>query len=126
MQYTGEADALQQATSVVLLGSAAPEGKLGDAVLAEQQTVLVLAGAFDDRSGGVVVAGPTGSSADSGLLRVLRDDSGVAGRVSSVDNDDRGVGQIAVVRALAEQLRGAVGAYGAGAGAAGPLPSPAP
>ena len=126
VQYAGEADALQQATSVVLLGGAAPDGPPEDAVLAEQQTVLTLAGAFDDRSGGTVVAGPTGSSADSGLLRVLRDDSGVARRVSSVDNADRGVGQIAVVRALAEQLRGAVGAYGAGAGASGPLPSPAP
>ena len=126
VQYAGEAKALQQATAVVLLGSAAPEGQPEDALLAQQQTVLTLAGAFDDRSRGAVVAGPTGSAGDNGLVRVLRDDSGVAGRVSSVDNADRGVGQVAVVRALAEQLRGAVGAYGAGAGAAGPLPSPAP
>ena len=126
VQYSGGADALEQATAVVLLGSAAPQTKPEDALLAQQQTVLTLAGAFDDSSGGAVVAGPTGSNSDNGLVRVLRDDAGVAGRVSSVDNADRGIGRVAVVRALAEQLTGKVGAYGAGAGAAGPLPTPAP
>ena len=73
-----------------------------------------------------MVAGPAGSNDENGLVRVLRDDSGVAGRVSSVDNADRGIGLVAVVTALAEQLRGGVGAYGAGSGSAGPVPSPAP
>lgn len=126
VQYAGKAEALQQASAVVVLTGAAPKGEPEDALLAAQQVVLSLAGALDDTSGGVVVAGPSGSQASNGVVRVLRDDSGVAGRVSTVDNADRGVGLVAVVQALAEQLRGAVGAYGTGAGATGPLPSPAP
>ena len=126
VQYAGEGEALARATAVVVLGGPAPEDGLDEPGTLQQAAVLSLAGAFDDTSGGVVVAGPTGSVEDDGLVAVLRDDSGTAGRVSSVDNVDRGVGQVAVVRALAEQLRGQVGAYGAGAGASGPLPSPAP
>ncbi len=126
VQYAGEGGVIVPATAVVVLSGAAPEAPLDEAADAAQQAVLSLAGAFDDTSGGVVVAAPSDGVAEGGLINALRGDSGVAGRVSSVDNANRGVGLVALVQALAEQLRGGVGAYGAGAGAAGPLPSPAP
>ena len=126
VQYANRGKTLQPATAVVVLGGPAPDTKPDEKATAAQQAVLLLAGAFDDTTGGVVVAGPSGSNADNGLVRVLREDSGAAGRVSSVDNADRGTGLVAVVQALSEQLRGRVGAYGAGDGAAGALPSPAP
>lgn len=126
IQYAGKGGTLQPATAVVVLGGPAPEAEPDEEALAAQQAVLSLAGAFDDTTGGVVVAGPSRSDADNGLVRVLREDSGAAGRVSSVDNADRGTGLVALVQALSEQLRGGVGAYGAGTGTAGALPSPAP
>ena len=43
--------------------------------------------------------------------------------MSSVDNADRGLGRVAVVRALAEQVQDGVGQYGAGPGATSPLPA---
>ena len=124
VQYTGANAAIRQATVVVVLG-ASPAGRPDSTRQAEQAVELSLAGAFDDATGGVVVAGPNGSNAAEGLVRLLRNDSGLAGRVSSVDNADRAIGLVAIVQALAEQLRGAVGQYGSGDGAAGPLPSPA-
>ncbi|MBC7372432.1 MAG: copper transporter, partial [Frankiales bacterium] len=126
VDYSGTSQDLRQATAVVVLGRAAPQGDPNPAQVSELATLLAVAGSFDDASGGVVVAGPAGSGADNGLLKELRKDSGTARRVSGVDNADRGVGLVAVVRALAEQLRGTAGQYGTGAGSAGPLPSPAP
>ncbi|MCW2616724.1 MAG: hypothetical protein JWN08_3718 [Frankiales bacterium] len=125
IQYTGESEELRRATAVVVLGAPAVEDP-EEQELVEQAAVLSLAGAFDDTTGGVVVAGPSGSVDDDGLVRLLRDDSGLAGRVSSVDNADRGVGLVALVQALAEQMSGRVGQYGTGAGAAGALPSAGP
>ena len=126
VQYTGQAEQLVQATGVIVLGAPAPEAEPDEQAVAARDALLSLAGAFDDAAGGVVVAAPAGSAAGGGLLEVLREDSGTAGRVSGVDNADRGIGMVAIVRALAEQLRGVVGQYGSGAGATGPLPSPAP
>lgn len=125
VQYTGANAGIRQATAVVVLGP--PSVSQPDQARRDEQAVeLSLAGAFDDATGGVVVAGPSGSNAKDGLVHMLRNDSGLAGRVSGVDNADRGVGLIAIVQALAEQLRGAVGQYGAGEGSTGPLPSAAP
>ena len=126
VQYAGQGPSLQPATAVVVLSGPAVETEPDEKALAAQQALLSLAGAFDDTTGGVVLAGPSGSGAENGLVRVLREDSGAAGRVSSVDNADRGTGLVATVRALSEQLRGRVGAYGAGEGVAGALPSAAP
>lgn len=126
VNYVGTGETLRPASVVIVLGRTTPQGDPDTAQVNEQTTLLAVAGAFDDTTGGVVVAGPSGSGADNGLLKALRKDAGTARRVSGVDNADRGVGLVAVVRALAEQLRGTAGQYGVGAGSTGPLPSPAP
>lgn len=114
---------LPSATLVLVL---APPGAEASPDAAEQQrleALLTLAAAFDDRSRGVVVAGPSTSAEDGGLVHALREQSTVSAEVSSVDNADRGVGRIATVLALAEQTQDEVGQYGAGAGASAPLPA---
>ena len=123
VQYVTEGSTLEQATVAIVLSGPADKDRAEPAAL-QQQAMLAMASALDDRSSGVVVAGPQDSAARDGLLKDLRGDSGVAGAVSSVDNANRGVGQVAVVRALAEQLQGGTGQYGDGPGATGPLPLP--
>ena len=124
-QFTAEAgsgEAVTPATTVVLL---APPGTGTKPTTADQQrleALLTLADAFDARSAGAVVAGPAPSARDGGLVRALRDSSGATQSVSSVDNADRGIGQVAVVLALAEQVDKGAGQYGAGPGASAPLP----
>jgi len=128
VQYAADGP-LELATAVIVVGGPAPEpdqepDQVRDGALqAQVDAMLRLARAFDDGSGGVVVTGPTGVAGENGLVSALRGDSGLSGRVSSVDNADRGVGAVAVVQALAEQVRGTSGQYGAGAGASGPGPS---
>ena len=90
----------------------------------KKKKARALAQAFDDRSRGVVVTGPAGSADEGGLVAALRAQSTTAADVSSVDNVDRGLGRVAVVRALVEQGDGGTGQYGSGAGATGPLPEP--
>jgi hypothetical protein len=121
----GAETGLTPATMVLVL---APPGPAKEASAIEQQrleAVLALADAFDDRSRGVVVAGPEQSVESGGVVRALRDQNDVAAQVSSVDNADRGIGRVAVVLALAEQAAGGAGQYGAGGGASGPLPDEA-
>jgi hypothetical protein len=78
--------------------------------------------AFDSRSQGAVLAGPAGSVLDGGVVRALRDDGPLDAQVSTVDNVDRAVGQVAVVLALREQTGGRAGRYGSGPDVTGPLP----
>ena len=122
VQYVADGP-LKQATAVVVLGAAPDEQEPDELQIAQHQALLQLARALDDRCGGVVVAGPAGPVQGGGLVSSLREDSGLSGRVSSVDNADRGVGTVAVVQALVEQLRGTSGQYGSGAGATAPVPS---
>jgi hypothetical protein len=72
---------------------------------------------------GLVVAGPAESVLEGGLVRAVRSDSARDGVISTVDNADRAVGQVAVVLALREQSRGGAGRYGGGQGASGPVPT---
>lgn len=123
VQYVTEGAELEQATVAIVLSGPAEEDRAEPAAL-QQEAMLAMASALDDRTSGVVVAGPQDSASGDGLLTDLRGDSGVAGAVSSVDNANRGVGQVALVRALAEQVRGGTGQYGNGPGASGPLPLP--
>jgi len=131
VEFSSEEQTLRQATLVVVLGGPAPAetdetDEPEEEQLADERAVLALARAFHERAEGVVVAGPTGSGDADGLVGLLREDAGNADRVSGVDNADRGVGVVAIVQALAEQLDGAVGQYGSGAGSSGPLPTTAP
>ncbi|GAA3146407.1 hypothetical protein JOF29_001892 [Kribbella aluminosa] len=68
---------------------------------------------LDMGSGGVVVAGTPDSANDGGLLKALRSDSDATKIVSSVDVADLPAGQMTVVFALAEQITGKAGQYGA-------------
>ena len=121
----GAEDGLTSATLVVVL---APDGTRTAPSAGQQQrldALLSLATAFDARSRGAVVAGPASSAVDGGLVRAVRDSSTTASDVSTVDNADRGIGRIAVVRALAEQVDDGAGQYGAGPGASAALPETA-
>ena len=125
VQFESDGTPLQPASLAVVLGGPAPVGEPEDAQSAGQEALLSLAEALDRRARGVVVAGPSTSAADRGLVSGLRADSSLAAQVSSVDNADRGVGLVALALALAEQARGGAGQYGAGPRSNGPLPRPA-
>jgi hypothetical protein len=71
------------------------------------------------------VAGSVDGSGPGSAIDVMRN-GGRAGHLSSVDNANRTIGQIVVAQALAEQLRGVSGSYGATSSAASAGPSPAP
>jgi hypothetical protein len=120
-----ETEDLAPATLAVVL--AAPAGEepddTGDERIASLLDVITQ---LDPRSRGTVVGGPTEALLDGGLLRALRGEDTLDAQVSSVDNVDRAVGQVAVVLALREQLDGGVGRYGSGSGAQAPIPTPAP
>jgi hypothetical protein len=122
----GAEDTLTSATLVLVLAPAAPETSPSTGQQQQQlEALLSIAAAFDQRSRGVVVAGPATSAAEGGLVRALREQSSISAELSSVDNADRGIGLVAAVLALAEQAEDGVGQYGAGAGASAPLPAQA-
>jgi len=127
VQYESDGATPRQASLLVVIAGPARTDKVDTAEEKAEQAghdaVLSLASAFDRRARGSVIAGPETSADDNGLIRRLRAGSSVASEVSSVDNVDRGVGLVAVVLALGEQLRGEVGQYGAGERAEAPLPS---
>lgn len=122
----GAEDALTSATLVLVLAPTGPEEKPDTGAQQQLEAMLTLADAFDERSRGVVVAGPSSAAVDGGLVQALRRQSSLSPEISSVDNVDRGIGQIAAILALAEQAADGVGQYGAGPGAAAPLPAAAP
>lgn len=127
VELTGNGEELDAATLVVLVAAPASAEPLDqdDAAASALDGLLAVAGAFDAASGGALVAGPPEALLDGGLVRQLRADSELDNRVSSVDNADRAVGQVAVVLALREQLAGEVGGYGGGQGASAPVPTAA-
>ena len=88
-----------------------------------QRAVLTLARALDDRSSGVVVAGPVSSADQGGLLQALRSDNDLREQVSSVDAADTPYGRVAVVLALGEQRTGGAGRYGEGPGSEAAVPA---
>lgn len=79
-----------------------------------------LTAGLDATTGGAVLAGDAASARDGGAVAVLRSDRGDTEKVSSVDNADRTVGQITVVRAVAAQLTGKAGSYGSAESAVAP------
>ena len=116
---------LTTATLVVVLAAPASEEPDDDRAEQVEQTLGVV-GQLQAQARGTVVAGPTEALLDGGLLRAVRGDGDLDAAVSTVDNVDRAVGQIAVVLALREQLQGGTGRYGSGQGAQAPVPSDAP
>ncbi|HEV7654407.1 MAG TPA: copper transporter [Mycobacteriales bacterium] len=86
------------------------------------QTLTSLVSALDSAGKGVVVAGTAATTAANGLVGAVRSDRGLASAVSTVDDADRPVGQVASVFALAQQAAGRAGQYGTGSGVDGPFP----
>ncbi|HWH29142.1 MAG TPA: copper transporter [Mycobacteriales bacterium] len=120
-----DAEDLTPATLAVLVADDAPddqEERDEDAL----EALLDIAAELDARSAGAVVAGPAASVEEGGLVHALRGDGERDGQISTVDNADRAVGQVAVVLALREQLQGGAGRYGARQGASGPVPTGEP
>lgn len=91
----------------------------------QSQGLVTLAQALGRAGNGTVVAGPVAGSGTGSAIDVMRAGNR-AGHLSSVDDADLAIGQIAVAQALYEQLHGVSGAYGVTASAQGPGPSPAP
>jgi hypothetical protein len=104
----GEAD---RRGSLVVVVAGAPHGS-ADERAGAGGVLSTLVAALDDRTDGVVVAGPLAAAAEDGLVTVVREDDAVGGRVSTVDVADRVGGAVATVLALAEQASGDSGHYG--------------
>jgi hypothetical protein len=121
----GAEDALTSATLVLVLALPAEETPPDSAGQQRLEAMVALASVFDERSAGAVVAGPASSALAAGLVTAIRGQSTVTEQVSTVDNAERGIGRVAVVLALAEQVRGGAGQSGAGPGAPAPLPAAA-
>ena len=91
----------------------------------QSQRLVTLAQQLNLAGQGTVVAGSVDGSGPGSVIDVMRN-GGRAGHLSSVDNANHTIGQIVVAQALAEQLRGVSGSYGATSSAASAGPSPAP
>jgi hypothetical protein len=91
----------------------------------QSQRLVTLAQQLNLAGQGTVVAGSVDGSGPGSVIDVMRN-GGRAGHLSSVANATRTIGQIVVAQALAEQLRGVSGSYGATSSAASAAPSPAP
>lgn len=129
VQLDDQGEQIVAATTAVLLTGRPPveqEQVQDDGRQAQLEGLLSMARSLEGASGGAVVAGPTEAAKDGGLVRAVRSDSALDAAVSSVDNVHRAVGQVAVVRALAEQLQGGAGRYGGTGSASAPVPPAAP
>ncbi|MGH3278149.1 MAG: copper transporter [Trebonia sp.] len=124
LTYTGTPAARATLAVVITAPASASDGPGNPA----DEVLLALAGQFASFSAATLVAGPVmGSSLSNSPVSVLRNSS-VSSQVSTVDNADKRVGQVAAVWALADQLQGAKPrSYGvSGASAVSPVPSAVP
>jgi hypothetical protein len=121
VELRDEGEQITPATVAVLLAGAPPAEEQDDDAQTQREGLLSLARALDGSSGGAVVAGPPEAALEGGLVRALRADDALDAEISTVDNADRALGHVAVVRALVEQLQGGAGRYGSSSGAT-PVP----
>jgi hypothetical protein len=77
---------------------------------------------LDESSDGVVLAGPVSSSADDGLVGMVRADATTSDVVSTVDSVERTAGAVAAVLALRNEAAGSSGHYGTSAAPDGAFP----
>ncbi len=92
-------------------------GRAGDAGSVSAQLSKAIDGAGD----GAVLAGPSTSSQDGGVLAALRD-SDAATQVSTVDVTDTAAGRVVVALALAREADGQSGSWGTSRSADGSVP----
>ena len=127
----GSADILSSLRGAQLLDAAAQPTKRSSLVLVvlgkepaddsgADNILGGIASGIAERADSVVVAGSTASATD-GVLKTLRDDETFAASVSSVDSDQTAAGRLVAVLALAADMDGEPGHYGA-SGADGALP----
>ena len=119
LTVTGDVDSRGSTVLVVAgepYGSADDREGAGD-ILSTLVTVL------DERSEGLVLAGPVSSSADDGLVGTVRAEPATAGTVSTVDAVERTAGVVAAVLALGAEAAGRSGHYGTSAAGDGAVPS---
>lgn len=109
-----DGDPGRQAQLAVVVTGEHEQQSAGDAVTA-------LVRALDAGGRGAVLVGPGLAPPAVGWLRSGGADA--VGGASTVDSADSPAGQVALVLALAEQLGGGNGAYGAGSGATSVLPA---
>lgn len=81
-----------------------------------------LVSVLDERSDGLVLAGPVASSADDGLVGSVRADPTTANEVSTVDAVERTAGAVVTVLALEAEADDRSGHYGTGAAGDGAVP----
>jgi copper transport outer membrane protein MctB len=92
-------------------------GRAGDSGTVSAQ----MSKAIDGAGAGAVLAGPSTSSQDGGVLAALRD-SDAASQVSTVDVTDTAAGRIVVALALAREAKGQSGSWGTSRSADGAVP----
>ena len=92
-------------------------GRAGDSGSVSAQ----MAKAIDAAGKGAVLAGPSTSSQDGGVLAELRD-SDAASQVSTVDVTDTAAGRVVVALALAREAKGQSGSWGTSRSADGAVP----
>jgi hypothetical protein len=108
---TPEGDAIAPADYAVVLTAGAFSGE--DA--AERNgTVAELVSALDAAGSGAVVAGDAESTAENGLVGVIRADPTLSAAVSTVDNAATAAGRISTVLALGREADGTSGKDGTG------------
>jgi hypothetical protein len=96
----------------------------GDNPTQQAQTIAALASAMAERTKAVVVAGSGDSTAEGGVVGVVRSSDKLSDAISTVDNADRVSGQIVTVLALNRRAAGKdTGQYGVGAGADAAAPA---
>jgi hypothetical protein len=104
--------------AVVLTGD-----QVGGADAAERAATLArLAGELDRAGSGAVLAGRSGSDGATGAVGVVRADASAEAKLSTVDDVQDPLGQVATVLALREQASGQAGRYGSAGNAQGPIP----
>jgi hypothetical protein len=118
---------LDELGALTLKGDPGRQAQLAVVVTGERErqtgsdAVTALVRGLDAGSQGAVLVGPGLAPPAVGWLRSGGVDA--TGGASSVDSADTSAGQVALVLALAEQLDGGKGAYGAGSGATSVLPA---
>jgi hypothetical protein len=107
--------------SVVILTG--PQVTGGGSEADRAAAVAYLANQLSQTATGVVVAGRTGSEGETGTVGVIRGDTALSAKVTTVDNVDTATGRLAAVLGLVEQKGGGVGRYGFAANAQAQVPT---
>jgi hypothetical protein len=117
LKVEGSDNVTQAKVVVVVAAGTLPANDAGGATQLDLVTQLQLAGAH------TLVAGDNLSSTGGGLVALVRNSDADKSTVSTVDDVDTVVGQVASVLALAEVSGGKNGAYGTGSGVQSIFPS---